>query len=120
MADEKINVNCPVCHAAYEVERSLLGEQCKCADCGNEFEISENIQSVDNEEVDTHAVRMVRLTQNGMIPQVEDDKYKVSTVTKTHQTAIGITRGLRDYGKYKKKISKQKSFWDTLCFWKKN
>ncbi|MBR2425374.1 MAG: hypothetical protein IKB16_01405 [Lentisphaeria bacterium] len=117
MADEKIKTSCPVCHTVYEVERDLLGERCKCADCGNDFDITENDKIAGgDEDVSTHAVKMIRLTQDGMIPKMEDEKYKVSTVTKTHQTAIGITRGTRKYGKYDKK----KSFWDKLCFWKKN
>lgn len=120
MADEKIKVNCPVCHTVYEVDRSLIGERCKCADCGNDFDVAENSNVAGTEEVPTHAVKMIRLTQNGMIPRVEDDKYKVSTVTKTHQTAIGITRGTRKYGNYKKKSSGQRNFWDSLCFWKKS
>lgn len=120
MAEEKINVRCPGCQTVYEVDRDLLGERCKCAECGDDFVIEECSLS-ENEEVPTTAVKMVRLTQNGMIPQVDDDRYKVSTVTKTHQTAIGITRGNRKYGNYKKKKKKsgEESFLDKLCFWRK-
>ena len=118
MAEEKINVRCSMCQTVYNVEREVLGERCKCLSCGNDFVIEEYIAAPD-EEVPTTAVKMVRLTQKGMIPQVDDDKYKVSTVTKTTQTAIGITRGTRKYGNYKKKKKNKKSLLDILCFWKK-
>jgi hypothetical protein len=118
MAEEKINVRCSGCQTVYEVDRDVLGERCKCVSCGNDFIIEEYISAAD-EVVPTTAVKMVRLTQKGMIPQVDDDKFKVSTVTKTTQTAIGITRGTRKYGNYKKKKAKKKSLLDILCFWKK-